>query len=512
MVKIRSIKGDLATVKADAVVVNLFQDVKSPGGATGAIDKALGGAIKELLALGDFKGKASEATMIPTRGAIGCPRVLLIGLGKKDEFNLDTLRNVAARSAQIARDRGWKRLASVLHGAGIGGIDAERAAQAFAEGALMGVYDFKEFKSKPKEDDEPATELEEIVVVEQDAKKLPKVKSGLEAGVVLAESVNLARDLINRPSIAKPPTAMAKLAANAAQRHGVKATILDEKQLKSLGMGLLLGVGSGAGPGRGPRLVVLEHPGKGAKKKTILLVGKGITFDSGGINIKPSQGLERMKYDMGGSATVLGTMLAAARLKVPQRVVGLMALAENMPSGTAIRPGDVLTAFDGTRVEVGNTDAEGRLVLGDALAYGVKEFKPDVILDAATLTGAVKVALGGIMTGVLGNDEALIAQLTKAGKACGEDLWPLPITPEYEKQIKSDVADISNMGPGGAGTIMGAVFLKKFIGPTAKWTHFDIAGTGWTDKGGGDLKKDYLPKGPTGVIIRTWIEWLRRHA
>jgi len=240
-------------------------------------------------------------------------------------------------------------------------------------------------------------------------------------------------------------------------------------------------------------------------------VGKGITFDSGGISIKPADGMDRMKYDMAGSATVLATILAVARLKLPVHVMAIMALAENMPSGSAIRPGDVLVAYNKKTIEVANTDAEGRLVLADALSYGVDQFKPDAVVDLATLTGAARVALGGIMTAILGNDNHVVQSLIEAGRRTGDDLWQLPLNRAYEKQVQSDVAELRNQGIGGmAGAIAGAAFLKAFV-DGRPWAHLDIAGTCWTEKGTAELQKEYLPKGATGIGVRLLVEWLRRY-
>ena len=317
--------------------------------------------------------------------------------------------------------------------------------------------------------------------------------------------MNLARTLILRPSIAKSPQVLAEVARAKAKEAGVDCEVLEPAQLEKLGLGALLGVG--AGSARPPRLVVLEY--KGGSRR-VLLCGKGITFDSGGINIKPSEGMEKMKYDMSGSAAVLAAILAAARLRLRVHVMAIMALAENMPSGTAIRPGDVLVAYNKKRIEVGNTDAEGRLVLADALSYGIHRHKPVEVVDVATLTGAVRIALGAITTGIMGNNDALIRGLVSAGRRTGDDLWQLPLHKGYEKQVQSDIADVKIVGAGGtAGAIAGAAFLKQFVG-TTPWAHLDIAGTGWTEKGPGDLQKDYLTKGPTGIGVRLLVEWMSK--
>lgn len=507
MVKLVFKHGSITQAKADAIVVNLFKGVTKPGGATGAVDAALEGQISDFLALGDFKGKLKEVTVLPTRGKLPSPRVVLVGLGDRKEFDADAAREVSAKAALVARDRGCATMATIVHGAGVGGLDAGQAAHALVEGALLGLYEYKEYRSKPKDpDEEPDRELRELHVLESDSAKARRMEAAAREAELIAAVTNEVRTLVNRPSKDKPPQALAAEATRWGRRHGFSVKVFDKPELERLGMGGLLGVGSGSV--HAPRLVVLEKRGASKKAKTVLLVGKGITFDSGGISIKPAQGMDHMRHDMAGAAAVLGAVAVASALKLPVRVVGLMPLAENMPSGSAIRPGDILRAFDGTTIEVLNTDAEGRLVLADAIAYGVKTYAPDALVDIATLTGSIKVALGNLMTGVLGNDDALIRRLVDAGKRVGDDLWRLPLTKDYEGHVKSDVADVKNIGTNFGGSITAAAFLKRFVGD-AKWAHLDVAGTCWTEKGAGDLKQEYHAKGATGVGVRLLTEFLR---
>ncbi|MBI2078488.1 MAG: leucyl aminopeptidase [Euryarchaeota archaeon] len=499
------VSGDVTKAKADVIVVNLFQGVKKPGGAAGVVDAALGGAISDLLRLGDFKGKRKEAGVLMTNGKLPSPRVIVVGLGKQKGFDLDAVREVSARAATVARGRGCKTLATVVHGAGIGRLDPAEAAYATVEGALLGLYRYREYKSPPKDDDEPEKEITDIRLVEQDAGKARRMAKAVKEAENVASITNDVRTLVNRPSMDKPPQAMASTAVAWAKKYGFRATVLEKADLQRLKMGGLLGVG--AGSVHPPRLVVLEKRGK-KKAKKVLLVGKGITFDSGGISIKPAQGMDQMRHDMAGAAAVLGAMSVAATEGLDAHVVALMPLAENMPSGSAIRPGDVLRSYDGTTIEVANTDAEGRLVLADAIGYGIKEFDPDLVIDIATLTGAVKVALGAIMTGVFANDDKLAKRLIEAGAAVGDDVWQLPYNKEYASHVKSDVADLRNTGVNWGGSVTAAAFLGHFA-KKKKWAHLDIAGTCWTERTTGDLKQEWHAKGATGVGVRLLAQYLR---
>lgn len=506
MTKVKVVTGDIVQAKADAIVVNLFQGVTQPGGATGAADTALGGQIADYLKLGEFKGKAKEVAVLATRGRIPSPRVILVGLGEAKQFTLDRVRQVSARAAVAARERGCRTLATIVHGAGIGRMDPMRAAHAVVEGSLLGLYEFREYRSKPKEDEDADGEkrLDELWIVERDAKRLRQLAAAASEAETLARITNDVRTLVNRPSIDKTPPVLAQAALKWAKTYGFSAKVLEKPQLERLGMGGLLGVGSGSV--HPPRLVVLEKKGKG---EPVLLVGKGITFDTGGISIKPAQGMEHMRHDMAGAAAVLGAVAAATALKAPARVVGLLPIAENMPSGSAIRPGDILRSFDGTTIEVLNTDAEGRLILADALGYGIQTYKPRFVVDIATLTGAIKVSLGTLFTGLFATDDDLAKRLQEAGAAVGDDLWRMPVNREFAEHVKSDVADIKNTGTNWGGSITAAAFLMHFAGK-AKWAHLDIAGTCWTEKGPGDLKQDYHAKGATGVGVRLLAEFLRR--
>lgn len=492
--------GFIQEIDADAVVVNLFKGVQRPGGATGAVDKALDGAITDLIAGGDFKGKLGETAVLYSRGAMPARRVIIAGLGDSADFDLEGVRRASAAAAKRAEGLGVERLATIVHGAGIGGLDPQDAAQATVEGTLLATYKFKELKTE--EDEEDTTDLTDLVVVEASADKMDVVQQGAQAGQVLSRAAKLARDLGNRPGNVATPTHLAETAQKIAEETGLQCEIFDEERMRELGMGALLGVAQGSE--EPARFIVLEHNADRADLDTIVLVGKGLTFDTGGISIKPSKGMENMKFDMMGGAAVLGAMQAVGELSLPLHVVGLVPATENMPSGSADKPGDVLKALNGKTIEVINTDAEGRLILADGLSYA-QRFEPNAVIDLATLTGACMIALGRYATGLFTNDEALAERLKAAAETTGERVWPLPLYDEHKKEVESDVADVKNVGKdryGGAS--IGAAFLSNFVGEYP-WVHLDIAPTAWADEA-----KDYTPKGATGVGVRLLVRLLQK--
>ncbi|PJF47346.1 MAG: leucyl aminopeptidase [Candidatus Thermofonsia Clade 3 bacterium] len=500
----------IQTINADAVIVNLFEGVTAPGGATGAVDAALGssdgvsgnGAISKLIQLGDFTGKLNEVAVVYTAGLIPAPRVIVAGLGTREQFTLDRARQASGSAVRKARDLGCRRVATIVHGSGIGGLQPREAAQATVEGALMGAYQFREHKSK--NDDRV---IEELIIVEYDAAKLAEIEAGVRAGQIVAEAVNAARTLVNRAPNALYPETFAQAAQAMAARVGLTCSVLSEADIAQERMGGVLAVAQGSA--HPPRFVVLEHqPRTGnanlptADSRPLVFIGKGVTFDTGGISIKPSENMQSMKADMSGAAAVFGAMQAIAGLNLPQRIIGVMPLVENMPSDRAYRPGDVITMMNGLTVEIISTDAEGRLILADALHY-VKRFKPRGVVDLATLTGACVVALGeGVAAGLFSNDDAWANAVLCAAEAAGEKMWRLPLYPEYGDKIKSDDADIKNSGGrvGGVGT--SAYFLYRFVeGPDEyPWAHVDMAGMMFSSE-----NKGYLVKGAMGYGVRTLV-------
>lgn len=495
--------GSLQAASDDAVVVFRYQDGEPPR-AFRAIAQALGASFECALTGAGFEGKTGQAVLVHTGGRIRARAVVAAGLGGRDGAEPERVRQAAARAAQRAREAGCERVAFDL---AIGG-DPEETARACVEGAVMGLYRFTRYKT---ENGDQRREVKALALYADEA-DAAAVRSGARRGTIVAEAVNQVRDLGNLPANVATPTYVADQARRIARQHGLGCEVIDRKGMERLGMGALLGVARGSV--EPPKLIILRYQGRGTpgangsrgSDRPIALVGKTITFDSGGISLKPAENMEQMKSDMLGGAGVLSVLEAAARLRLPVSVVGLLPATENMPSGTAIKPGDVVTAMSGTTIEVVNTDAEGRLVLADALAYAVKRFRPRLALDIATLTGACSVALGQHAIGLLGTDEALVGGLKRAAEESGERVWQLPLWEDYYEQIKSDVADLKNTGGRPAGTITAAAFLSKFVGETP-WAHLDIAGTMW-----GSDTRHYVTKGATGAGVRLLIQFLMDEA
>ena len=494
---IKIVPGDITQQQVGAIVVNLFEGVTSPGGATGAADRALDGAISKLIEEGEIRGKLGDMTLIHTLGKMTPSRVLVVGLGKAEDFTLDRVRTVAAESFRRLRGAGVKSAATIAHGAGIGGMDARSSAQAIAEGAAIGLYRFDKYKSQ--QDDR--RDLDDLAIVEFDEEKLGPMEEGVAEGAAIGEAVNLCRDMANEPANFMTPTRMAELALDVARDGGLEIEVMDRPQMEQLGMGALLGVAQGSD--EPPKLIILSFRGDpDDPANTLGLLGKGITFDSGGLDIKSAGGMATMKGDMAGGASVIAAMKAIGHLKPKINVTGIVPATENMPGGRAQRPGDIVRAMNGKTIEIDNTDAEGRLVLADAAAYA-RSIGLDRLVDVATLTGAVVVALGKLYTGAFGNDRTFIDQVLAAGEKAGERIWQLPTYEGYKEQFKSDVADIKNTGGRGAGSITGAQIIGEFT-EGAAWVHLDIAGTSSTDR-----DKGYNPKGATGVPVRTLVTLAR---
>lgn len=493
--EVRVAAGDIAATQADVIVVNLFEGVDSPGGGTGAVDRALGGAITDLIALGDIRGKAGELTMVHTQGKIAAPRVLVAGLGKPADFDLDAVRNLAANVTRHLRRPGIRSVATIAHGAGIAGLDPVLCAQAIAEGALLGSYRFQRHKAATLKDDDRA-EIETLTIIEHEASRVPMMAQAVERGRQLAEATNFARDMANEPSNHLTPAVLAERAAEMAREAGLAVHVLERADMEAKGMGSLLSVARGSH--QPPKLITISYKGRGGEGYDLALVGKGITFDTGGISIKPAANMEAMKADMTGAASVIAAMRAIAALGPKVDVIAVAPCTENMPGGNATKPGDVVTAMNGRTIEIINTDAEGRLVLADAICYA-KELGARNIVDVATLTGAVTTALGDVAYGVMTNNDALAARLESAAAAAGEKTWRLPMFKEYDELLRSDVADMKNVGTRGAGTIVGAKFLEPFVGDTP-WVHLDIAGVDLAEK-----DKGWVTKGASGYSVRALV-------
>ena len=493
-------RGAIQDEQTELIVVNLFEGVAEPGGATGAVDKALGGQIRELIAAGDVKGKLNDISVLYPRGAIPAKRVLIVGLGKQEQFNLDKVRQAAAAAARKARSLGVTRYSTIVHGAGAGGLNPSQAAQALAEGTYLSQYRFTQHMTE-KDSKETGVELEKVTLVVSNEDLIAPVREGAWAGEQIAAAVKWARDLVNQPANYATPSVLADEARRMAKSHGLKFQALGPADMRSLGMGALLGVAQGSD--QEPRFIILEHNPRGEDTPPIVLIGKGLTFDSGGISIKPSDGMEKMKDDMGGGAAVFGAMQVIAALKVPRRVIGLVPATENLPSGSAYKPGDVLKALTGKTIEVISTDAEGRLILADALGYA-QRYQPLAAIDLATLTGACVVALGIQAAGLFCNDDSLAARIEAASKATDEKVWRMPLWEEYTKLIKSDVADMKNTGGRWGGAITAALFLSKFA-EKMPWAHLDIAGPALID----EEEVPYQPRGATGYGVRLLVQMVR---
>ncbi len=496
MTKIAAIAGDITQTPADALVVNLFEGVTKPGGGTGAVDSALDGAISSLIADGEIKGKQGETTLIHTLGKLPAKRVVVAGLGKQEKFSTDVVREVSGDVARYLAKIGVTEATTLAHGAGVGGLAPEEAAQAMAEGTYLGLSHFNQYRTK--NDDTPERDLETLLVVERDKQKVAPLNRGLDSGKMLADCVVLARTMVNEPANVMTPTRMADIAGEVAKETGLQLRVISRQEMEKWGMGAILAVS--AGTAQEPKLIVLEYRGDPDNaENNVALVGKGITFDSGGISIKPASDMWEMKGDMSGGASVIAAMRGIGLLKPRINVFGLVPAVENMPSGTAQRPGDIIRAMNGKTIEVDNTDAEGRLVLADAMCFARQELKARRLVDIATLTGAIVVALGNVATGIMGHDQPLIDAVLAASKATGEKMWQLPMFDEYKEQIRSDWADVKNTGGRGAGSITAGFFLSEFTDGTP-WAHLDIAGTFLSKK-----EKGHLVKGATGVPTRTLI-------
>lgn len=509
--------GDITTTKSELVVVDAFEGVERLGGVTAAVDEATGGLLSRVLAAGDFKGKFKETALVhPSDGP--AKRVLLVGLGPVEKLTPDRVRRIAATVAKRARDLGVKEAHVVAPGVGRaqsrpqhgkpvdGGphLDARVAGEAFAEGALLGLYRFDHYRGSPDSDAEPKKTLARLTLVEKDASHAKALRDGVKAGAIVAECTNMTRDWQAYSSGEAAPAEYGKRAQKLAKEHGLKVEVFDKKKIESLGMGGLLAVAQGSV--REPRFVILEH--KPAKPKgTVVLVGKGITFDSGGISIKPSANMEDMKMDKSGASAVAGAVLAAKRLDVPLHVVALMPFTDNLPSGSAYKPGDIVRTMSGKTIEIINTDAEGRVILSDALHYAGR-YKPDACVELSTLTGGCPIAVGHHIIAGMGNSDELMLQLRQAGDATNERVWPLPFLDEYGEMVKSKVADVKNSAGRIASSITAGKFLEFFVGDHP-FVHLDIAATAYHAGVTPRFNDEYSPEHQTGVGVRLLAAWMR---
>ncbi len=511
-------RGDLSARAAGLVAIGIFEGEKRLTGAAAAVDRASGGMVGALLKSEDFRGRWLETALLHPKGS-RARRVLVIGMGKPASFTPHRARQVAAVAARRARELGARTLATVAHGAGRGGLDPARAAKAVAEGAVLGHWRFNAYRTDPG----PAP-LARVEIVEFDPALARSLAPSVARGARWAEATCVARDLASTPGQDLVPEDLAGRAVEIGRASGASVEVLGVPQLERLGMGALLAVGRGSV--HPPRFIVMDHdparkgaapaaaarararraPSRAAapaaRRPTLVLIGKGITFDTGGISLKPRENMHKMKYDMAGAAAVIGAFSALPTLALDARVIGLVASAENMPGGRAFKPGDVVRAMDGTSIEITNTDAEGRLVLADALAFA-RRYEPDAVVDLATLTGAISIALGHLAAGLYCEDDGLAAELSAAAERSGERLWRMPLWDEYALDLRSDTADLVNSsGQREGGANVAAAFLKRFA-RGMRWAHLDIASTAWSP-----AERPHEGRGPTGFGARLLLEWL----
>ncbi len=465
----------LADADVQAVAIAVFQGEKADSEGLLELDRLSGGLVKSVLDAEEMKGKESETVFLHLPGGqkIKAQRLLLVGVGEKADYQLGKVSQMAGTAARFLRARGVKSAALLPRADG----DAADIASTAMEGAIIGLFEPDKYRTVDKE----KREIERLVVIVENANE-DTLKKAAERGRIIGEAVNYTRDLANEPGAYLTPTIMANRAIELAKDFGLSIDVLDE-------------------------LIILKYSPADTKAADgdglLAFVGKGITFDSGGISLKPGENMELMKYDMTGGATVMGALKAIAQLKPAMPILGVVPCSENLPSGKATKPGDVVRAMTGKTIEIINTDAEGRLILADAIAYA-KKLGATQVIDLATLTGAVSIALGDVNAAILGTDQGLIDEVITAGREVGEKFWQLPLDKEYSKQIKSDIADIKNVGGRKGGTITAAAFLKEFA-EGLSWAHLDIAGTAWSDEA-----KPYRAKGPTGIAVRTLINIVNR--
>ena len=501
--EITLLENDVTKIETDVLVVNLFEGVTSPAGATGAVDKVIGGLITALISDGEISGSEGEVTLIHTPSSVypdlKASRVLVAGLGSSDRIDTNAIRRVSATVIRKLREVGVKKFATIVHGAGIGGTDVSSSAQSLVEGSILGAYRFLKYRTT---DTKRKPDVESMVIVEFDSSKLFAIGDAIKKGVTYANAEILARDLVNEPANKLSPADLASVALKVASDNGLECEVLEEAEVSALGMGAYTGVAQGSS--RPLKFIHMSYLGDSSKlENNLWLIGKGITFDSGGISLKPGLGMGKMKGDMGGGASVIAAMQAISQLKPKLNVHVVCAATDNMPSGTAQRPGDVVTAMNGMTIEVDNTDAEGRLTLADAIGYALSK-NATRIVDVATLTGAARIALGDGVSPVFGNDEDLISAVLKSSDVVGEPMWRLPLDSVTKRQNSSRVADLKNTGGRGGGSTTAAHFISDFAGETP-WVHIDIAATSMLDG-----LRGWFPAGATGVPTRSLVDLAMR--
>jgi leucyl aminopeptidase len=492
-------------LKTQLLVLHVFERDSTAVGFVAKVDRLYDGAITRILASDDFAGRRNDTLIVyPPNPGCGIRRVLLVGAGKREDHTVERLRRAVGNAVRVAEKMAIRELCvSVGHVHHLSETMGDYyAGLAAVEAAMLASWDYRDLKTR-REDSAPRASLDAVTIVAHDDKQLKELERAVNHGTITARGENLARDLQQRPGNIATPSFIADRAREVAEQLDLKITVFDRAQMRDENLHALLAVAQGSQ--EEPRFVVLEYNG-GGDGRPLVLVGKGVTFDTGGISIKPADRMEEMKYDMSGAAAVIGAMHAIAQLGLKANVIAVTPLTENMPSGTALKPGDVIGSHNGKSIEIVNTDAEGRLILADALSW-VSRYNPAAIVDCATLTGACVIALGHHAIGLMGNNGQLIDQVRAAGQRTGERCWPLPLWDEYREQIDSTVADMKNSGGRAAGAITAGWFLKEFVADETPWVHLDIAGTAYRDEAA-----PYLRKGAAGLPTRLLIDWVRARA
>jgi leucyl aminopeptidase len=497
--QVEASRGPIEELDVQALAVAVFKNEKPDDGFLKKLDELSGGLVRSALDAEEFSGKEGETAYFHLVGndSLKARRLLLVGVGDASDYKNAQVSQMAGTAVRTLRSKKAKTIAVTPRASG----DVFETTAAAVQGAYISLFDPDKYRTVDKEE----RTIDRLVMVVEGAEE-DALQRGIDVGRIVGESVNFTRDMANEPGAYMTPTDMAERAREIANEFGLSIDVLDEARMEQEGMGSLLSVARGSD--QPAKLIILKYtPATPASdtKELLAFVGKGVTFDSGGISLKPGENMELMKYDMTGGATVMGAMRAIAQLKPPIPILGVAPCTENLPSGKATKPGDVVKAMTGKTIEIINTDAEGRLILADAIAYA-KKLGATKVIDMATLTGAVSIALGDVNAAVLGTDQDLIDEIISAGREVGEKFWQLPLDKEYSKQIKSDIADIKNVGGRKAGTITAAAFLKEFADGIA-WAHLDIAGTAW-----GDEAKPYRSKGPTGIAVRTLLRIVDRES
>ncbi len=490
-------QGRVELAEDDAVLLNCFEEVKRLDRVLKTIDDKLSGAVSHLFETGDFTAKLGQTAVIYPQDRLNFKRIILVGLGKRDELTIEKLRRAYGFSGRKVKELKLKSLSVQAFESNLPGVKLQEASQAMVEGILLSLYKLDRYKTV---DENERIALQRLTILKEKRKGIGEIKRGAEDGKDFSWATNFCRDLSNQPGNYLTPERLAGEADKLARENNLKCKIFSAPEIKKLKMNTFLAVASGSK--ESPKLIVLEYIPPRREVNTLALVGKGITFDAGGLSLKSTEGMVEMKGDMMGGAVVIATIAACAKMGLPLHLIGIVPATENLPSGSALKVGDIITSHSGKTIEVLNTDAEGRLILADGLSYA-RSFEPDAILDVATLTGTIKLALGTICAGLFGNHRGLKAQMLKAGEVSGERVWEMPLWEEYGEYLKSDLADIKNVGGRPGGAILAAKFLQNFVGDLP-WIHLDIAGVDFREK-----EDSYQTKGATGFGARLLLQFLK---